>query len=385
MTMGRKLLVFCPYYPPHVGGLESHADEFNKHLSRKGYRITVFTPRLPESASEHETKYNDVEIIRFPAFELIPNWFLPKFWDIKYWTLRQEIYKNNFDVIISRTRFFFTSVMAMHYAKKKNTKWVHIEHGSDYVQLSNKLNSLFARVFDHTFGKLVLKNANDVVANSNASARFCQKIYSKRSYDVIYRGVEIEEIERVPTDKKISTKYKDVLKIIFTGRLIDGKGVADLLRAVSRLSFDKWALFVVGDGPQKKELEDLAKTLHIGNKVVFFGQKTKEDLIGILRASDIMINPSYTEGLPTSVIEAAICGKVIIATDVGGTNEIFENSENALIPPRSPSVITEKIEYFASNEKERRVFGAKVSKEIKEKFGWSSSIDKYLKILNKND
>ena len=73
-----KILEFCPYYPPHIGGLENHADEFNKYLSQKGMDITVFTPRLPKDASEFETRYQDVKIICFPAFEIISNYPLPK-------------------------------------------------------------------------------------------------------------------------------------------------------------------------------------------------------------------------------------------------------------------------------------------------------------------
>ncbi|MFZ3069219.1 MAG: glycosyltransferase family 4 protein [Microgenomates group bacterium] len=381
MKFKGKILVFCPYYPPHVGGLESHADEFNKHLSERGCEITVFTPRLPSSAPEQELRYKNVNIVRFPAFEIIPNWFLPKFWQKKYKKLVNDIYQKEFDIIISRTRFFFTSIMALSYARKRKIKWMHIEHGSDFVQLSNSLHSLIAKLFDYTLGRQILKKASVVVANSKASAVFCKKIYRKRNYQVIYRGIEVDEIEHIPPSKDIVNKYKGILKIIFTGRLIDGKGVGDLVNAVSKLRIKNWILFIIGIGPQINNLETQTKELKISDKVIFFGQNNKRELIGTLKASDILVNPSYTEGLPTSVIEAAICEKPIIATNVGGTKEIIGDNSGILIPARNPSILAEKIEYLSKNQDLRIKMGHQAKIEIQNKFNWDNSIDKYIALL----
>jgi len=121
-----KIIIFCPYYSPHIGGLESYSDEFNKYLSQTGIDITVFTPRLPKNAPENEIRYGNVKIMRFPAFEIISNYPLPKFWTKKYRDLKKEIKKEKYDIVISRTRFFNTSLLALIYSKTKKTKWIHI-------------------------------------------------------------------------------------------------------------------------------------------------------------------------------------------------------------------------------------------------------------------
>src|SRR3989339_611359 len=121
-----KLLIFCSYYPPHTGGLESHADEFNKYLSQRGIDITVFTPKLPKNSPESEILYNNVKIIRFPAFEIISNYPLPKFWSLKFWSLFLRLFNQKFDITISRTRFFNTSLLTLIYAKIKKVRWIHI-------------------------------------------------------------------------------------------------------------------------------------------------------------------------------------------------------------------------------------------------------------------
>ncbi|MEK7106143.1 MAG: glycosyltransferase, partial [Patescibacteria group bacterium] len=132
-----KLLIFSPYYPPHRGGLETHSDEFNKHFSKRGVAITVFTPHLPLESSAEEIVHENVSVIRFPAIELIHNYPIPAFWKKDFWILWAKIKKSSPEIIISRTRFFFPSLMAGYLAWKKNLPWVHIEHGSDFAQFES--------------------------------------------------------------------------------------------------------------------------------------------------------------------------------------------------------------------------------------------------------
>jgi len=379
-----KILVFSPYYPPHTGGLESHADEFNKYLSQKGVDITVFTPKLPQEALENEIRYNNVKITRFPAFEIISNYPLPKFWSLKFWQLFLSLFEEKFDIVISRTRFFNTSLLALIYANIKKVKWIHVEHGSDFVKSGGKFSVFVAKIYDYTFGKLVLTSANNVIANSNASAVFCKKIAPKISCETIYRGVEIEKIESTKPNLEIKNNYQKDIIITFIGRLIDGKGVTNLISVIKNTSYNL-KLFIIGDGPQKQTLKNLSIRLNLENKVIFFGNKKFEETIGILKISDIFVNPSYTEGLPTSVIEAALCKKAIIATNVGGTSEIITDQKNGfLIEPKNIKQLKEKLEILINDVATRERFGNNAYNEIKDKFDWEKSIEKYLAIFKRN-
>src|SRR5512132_2474761 len=99
-----KLLILSPYYPPHAGGLESHSEEFNRHVAAKGVSITVFTPRMPVTAPERE-EAGHVSVVRYPAFELITNFPVPKLWSRRYRELYCELAHAEFDIVIPRTRF----------------------------------------------------------------------------------------------------------------------------------------------------------------------------------------------------------------------------------------------------------------------------------------
>lgn len=378
-----NLLIFCPYYPPHIGGLESHADEFNKYLSQKGIDITVFTPHLPTNSPEYETRYNGVKIQRFPAFEIIPNYPLPKFWSLRFWRLFLGLFRKKFNLVISRTRFFNTSLLALLYAKIKKVRWIHIEHGSDFVKSGGKLSVTVAKIYDYTFGKLIIKTADKVVANSNASAAFCKNLAKKTDCEVIYRGVEMERIILASPDLELKKKYADSVIITFLGRLFDGKGVADLLLALSQIKNKNYICFIIGDGPEKKNLETLAEKLEMENKIIFFGYKKFEDYIQILKITDIFVNPSYTEGLPTTVAEASLCKNAVLATNVGGTPEIITDKKSGfLINPRAISDFKKKLEALVINKDLRERLGNNAYEEVRNKFNWNKSIEKYLGIFS---
>lgn len=377
--MSKKILVFSPYYPPHLGGLESFAEELNQYLIKNDFEVKVLTPRLPKESVEKEVKDNNIEVWRYPAWEIIPNYPIPSFWNKKYWEIKRKVLSEKYDWTISHTRFFLASFLAGIWARKRKIKWLHIEHGSDFVKLNSRFKSFLAKLFDRTLGRWILMNANKVVTISLASAGFCKQLFSNRKYEVIYRGVELGNFE---DNLEIERKYKDKTKILFVGRLIDGKGVSDLIKAVEKIKIFDWVLLIVGDGPQSENLKEEVKRFGIGDRVVFLGQMERQKLMGIMKVVDIVVNPSYTEGLPTVIVEAAKCGKAIVATDVGGTGEIIKDGKSGfLVPAKDVLTLSEKIEILIKDSSLRKQLGQSAKEGVKNKFNWETSIKNYINIL----
>ncbi|MCH8748771.1 glycosyltransferase family 4 protein [Patescibacteria group bacterium] len=223
----RRLLAMTPLYPPHVGGLESHAEEFDRRLALQDIHITVFTPLTKSGGASREQSARNITIYRYPAIELIPNYHLPKFWSRGFRQQWRQLAARPVDLVMSRTRFFFSGILAFSYARWHATPWLHVEHGSDFVHLNNRLTSLVAKLYDYTLGRLVLRKADWVVANSKASAQFVKKLSGRTDVTVIYRGLDHSAIAAIrPAPRSIKA-----ITITYAGRLIDGKGVADLLAA----------------------------------------------------------------------------------------------------------------------------------------------------------
>jgi glycosyltransferase involved in cell wall biosynthesis len=377
-----KILIFAPYYPPHIGGIEFYAEEMNYYLAKSGNNVVVFTPKLPTTGLEKEisksTENGELTIIRFPAFDLISNYPLPKFWSLKFWKLFFNLFSEKFDIVLSHTRFFNTSLLALWYAKFKKVTWLHIEHGSDFVQSKIKFISLSAKFYDYTLGKLILKMSDKNIGVSQQVATLINK-FDKREVAIIRRGINPEKIDHLPRLKlPIETGKKIVIG--FVGRLISGKGLDDLILALSQIQQLDFKCFIIGEGAQKKQLQELVKKNNLQDKFFFEGEKSREETIGLLKNFDIFVNPSYSEGLPTTVLEAGICQNAIIATAVGGTAEIIQDAESGfLIKPGDVDSLKIKLVDLMTNPVKMERFGKEARRRIIKNFSWEKSIQKYEK------
>lgn len=377
-----KILIFSPYYPPHTGGLESHAEEFNRHMSPHVRKIYVFTPRIPATSPEKEIKYGNVEILRFPAFEIILNYPVPKFWLPSFWKMFFSLYKKDFGFVISRTRFFLTSLMALFYAKTRKKRWIHIEHGSDFVRLSSKSKTLIAKLYDFSFGFLVFRLSNLNISISKAVQDFVYK-FDKRESPIVYRGIDMDAIDRIEPANELVKKYKDKIIISFAGRLFKWKGVENSILAIKSLPEEikqKIIFFVVGDGEDSTRLKAMVGK---SDPIVFLGNQPREKAIGVLKISSIYIHSSLPGGgLSTSLLEAMYCGCTVIATPNEGADEVIANKKNGLLIPCSEkNTIAEKIKEILL-EKANTSYCTEARKSIANHFNWQNTITNYQKILS---
>lgn len=130
---------------------------------------------------------------------------------------------------------------------------------------------------------------------------------------------------------------------ISVGRLRPEKGMNDLLRAVSKLK-QGFRLHIVGDGPERKQLEALSHQLHINKKLIFHGDCTNPFSIGEMPGLFLLC--SHYEGFPNAVLEAGALGIPVIAYDApGGISEIIRNEKNGfLVSPRDPVLFAQTIQ-----------------------------------------
>lgn len=373
-----KILIFAPYYPPHIGGLENYTDELNRYLDDRGIEITVFTPQLPKDAPFSESKFRKTKIIRFPAFEIVANYPLPKFWSPAFWKLFQGLFRKDFDFILAETRFFFTSLMALAYARIKKKKWVNIEHGSAFVRVSRGGVSALAKLYDLTFGRMVLRLSDANISISQAVRKFIGR-FDHRNSSVIYRGLDLERIENTFADQKLKDKYRDKLIISFVGRLYKWKGVANSITAIKNLPpeiKEKVIFIVAGYGEDYARLKKMAD-----ESIIFLGHTSNERSIGLLKVSDIYIHSAYPGGgLSTSLLEAMYCYCAVIATKNEGADEVIKNKKNGLLIEKSdPDLIQEKIVELYENIEDRQRYARKAQQVIRESFDWNSNAEKYIK------
>jgi glycosyltransferase involved in cell wall biosynthesis len=122
--------------------------------------------------------------------------------------------------------------------------------------------------------------------------------------------------------------------ILFAGRVVPAKGLRELMAAWLGLApaDPHLELAVVGQGPLLRELLERATSAECAQRYHAPGALAARDVATWMQACDVFCLPSYTEGHPNVLVEALACGRPIVATPVGGINEIVDHDKGVLAP-----------------------------------------------------
>jgi glycosyltransferase involved in cell wall biosynthesis len=171
---------------------------------------------------------------------------------------------------------------------------------------------------------------------------------------------------------------EDALLIGSIGLLWYIKGYDYLLRAMPAIikRAPEAQLALVGSGQDESKLRQLAEDLAIASKVHFLGWR--EDIPRLLSALDVYVQPSLSEGLPMSILEAAATGLPIVATNVGGIPEIITDGRyGMLVAPGDEAALAEAVGDLLADTASRETFGAQVRKHVMQHFSADSMAAAY--------
>lgn len=389
-----NIIKFSPYFPPHKWWLESHIEQWSYHYVKRWYwKVYNITSDIWQKKVEFDVifdkKWNNLwykrdwyEVLLLPCFDLI-YWFpFPKFWKKSFWNIiwylkskKNEGKKDDRFIVNTHTRFFLTSLLGLIYSIFTWIKCIHIEHWVDYVKLNSEFKTALAYIYDNIIGRFIFVFSDKVLAISEWCKTFSNKFTSKE-IDVIHRWIEFSPsiIEESIKHNKIISFQKWKIIIWFIWRLVKLKGVDLLLKSLKKLDND-FELWIVWDWDEIDNLKKLTHTIWLVKKVKFLWfQEHKSIYSEILPKIHILVNSSYQEWLPTSVIEGLISCCVVVATDVGGTKEISTQKDLVLIKSWSQVALTSWIKVAIKNY----VNLVWLSKDlVLNRFNWDSSIEKY--------
>jgi len=178
--------------------------------------------------------------------------------------------------------------------------------------------------------------------------------------ELIIEGVKSEKVivlynfQNFITNKFNVFNNNSVKRLLFLGSINREKGILDLINAVSKINKDEYILNVAGkfiDSKTKKEILYFVKQNNLEKNIIFLGYIQGKGKKDILLNSDIMILPSYREGLPISILEGMAAGCAIIATEVGSIPEIIKKGENGfLFKPGNIDELRKYIENLLNNK-----------------------------------
>jgi len=170
-----------------------------------------------------------------------------------------------------------------------------------------------------------------------------------------------------------SMPLKGAIKILTISRLIKEKGLFYGLEAIHRLiderSLTNIEYYILGDGPDRQELEAMAPKLQMKAKVFFLGSQTQDAVIRILGESHLFLLPSIAEALPVVLMEAQATGLPVVATDVGSVSQVMsDNKSGYLVPARDAQALCDKLEYLIRNPRVWAQMGHAGRKHVEERY-----------------
>lgn len=322
-----KILQQCIYFPPEVGGLESHAYYLCKELVRLGDEVTMVTSRSKPEAPEREIMAG-VRVIRtwFPG-KNPGGWIAHTVASIPtYLPLAREA-----EVLHAQT---FASALPGMLAKQRYRKPLVVTlHTSHFLKLARK------PVWQPVLRRIIAA-ADWLLAASVEIRDVALGLYPHPRAEALTNGVDTSLFQRTtPTLPKTERK-----RLIVPRRLFHKNGVEYLVLALPliRQDIDAEAL-LVGDGPERTRLERLSHELGVSAYVQFLGAKPNTEMAGLYASADIAVFPSLMEATSVAALEAMSCELPVAASRVGGLPEIVDETVGTLFEPADPASLARAV------------------------------------------
>jgi colanic acid/amylovoran biosynthesis glycosyltransferase len=203
-----------------------------------------------------------------------------------------------------------------------------------------------------------VRSANLVICVSDFARSQLMAQTAEQHWDklrVIHCGVDPDEFVPRRTD------VEDEFRLVTVARLTQVKGHGVLLQGLRLLRGRDLSvrLTVIGDGPKRAELEQLARDLGVESMIAFTGAVGREDVHGHYAAADAFCLPSFAEGVPIVLMEAMAMELPVVATDVMGVRELVESETNGLlVRPGRPDTLAGALERLIADPNLCRSLGS---------------------------
>ena len=316
-----RILQQCIYFPPEVGGLESHVYYLCRELARLGHDVTMVTSLSKPGSARYET-VDGVEVVRrwFPS-RTPAGWIAHTLATVPtYLPLARDA-----DILHGQT---FASALPGMVARKLFRKPLVVTlHTSHFLRLAQKPRW-------QPILRSIIRSADWLLAASEEIRDVALGLYPHPRAEALTNGVDTEVFQPVaPALPRQPGRYR----LIVPRRLYEKNGVEYLVRALPliRRELDAEAI-LVGDGPERPKLQALATELGVAAQVQFLGARPNTELPGLFAASDVAIIPSLLEATSVAALEAMSCQKPVAASRVGGLPQIVDETVGTLFNPADP-------------------------------------------------
>lgn len=367
-TANKKLkiaLVSDAIYPYNKGGKEKRVYEFSTRLAKSGHSVHLYTMKWWEQNTNHKIE-NKVHL--HAISNLYPLYSGQRrsiqqalLFALSCFKLLQE----DFDLIdvdhMPHLILFPLRIVTLLKRKKMYVTWNEVWGRKYWIEYLGILGNIA-----YIVELLSVRMADEIIAVSqHTKEKLINDLGVKQPITVVPNGINLDEITRVRPAKEKSD-------IIFAGRLLSHKNVDVLLKAVADLKKKNPSIqaFIVGNGPEKPNLQKLAKKLRIGKNVRFFDfLEDHRYLYALMKASRVFVFPSTREGFGIVALEANASGIPVITTTHknNATKDLITPGENGHAISLHTDMFKKTINSYLNSKQERTLY-----RNFVKQYDWNS-------------
>ena len=371
-----KILIYQPRISYYIGGGEIVPMNHIKFLLKEGHECTlVTTDEGPVIFSEvflnflKENQNLSVKFIRIPKdlywiYSTLPGQDWTR-WD------NESIFISKLAIstinLCEESDIYITHNIIDTLGIPEGKKTILHLHG-----FPEKLNYLCERILLHPGYKLIA--VSDLVKE-----KFIQLLGGKVSLDISTskNGIDINWF------KPPKFNFKKSKNILYIGRLLESKGVQNLIKALALFEDETICLDIGGVGPYKNILEELARTLNIEHRVHFLGYIPLEELPTIYSSHYISFLPSLSkEGVLTTLLESIACGTPVATSNNSSMTEFITSGYNGFLfdPDNVLSILSTLKQVYSLNERDYSKIVETALYEIHDQWSWNKKIKEIIKL-----
>lgn len=356
--MSRRILIIRNAFSGDFGGAENYALRLAIELKKNNLQ-PVLVSKVPELLSQAQK--NKIQTVK-------GKWHDAQGWGRVYKIIEPliilwyiyVIFRYRIDVVHAQSRddFIFATMAAKLFGKRM----VWTDH-ADLKYVLKDPSSIPA--------KKILKMAqytHAVIAVSESEKKEILHVApSIANLIVVHNGVDSAGKGTKPAKKDRQTTV-----IGSTARLVDSKGIRELLKAFALLKNKKTELWLVGKGQQEEEYRTLAEELGIVDRVSFLGHQS--NIWPYLLAMDVYVLPTYHEAFSIALLEAGVAGKAVVATNVGGNPEVINKKTGILVQAKDAQKLADAMGQFVGSSELRKTKGQALQMLVLSKFNFTEIV-----------
>lgn len=354
-------------------------------MAKLGGQITVFVPRVycPKLLRRFEKWKNqghDVPLCDIPGLNTIPvpmlrlpgNWYNRWTGFMAYMSMRrraEELHAiEKFDVIYA-TDLFPDGNAAARLGKRLGIPSTCLAIGVDVNYTAHSTPALY-RHFVET-----VRGLDGTLACGRSVAEGIEKVRGDKTLEV-YGVVDLDAFAPATNLGSLLEQLgidREELVILFAGYLSNRKGVHELMEAYAKVAQQvgrSTRLVLCGAGEEEARLRETAQQRGVNGSVFFQGEVAPEAMSNWMKASDVFVLPSHTEGMPNAVMEAMACGTPIVSTKVGGLPAAIGDCDGAiLVEPKNVEQLAEAMSRVLKDSALRQSMSNAARARAEERFG----------------